>query len=331
MKLILLFLSALTTAAFAQNVADRAIATTRSAAVRSQAQMSGSMLTKDMENRQAPELFRGEIEDVGPQFLIARPQGAAPAHHWIEAYADAQFFYTTNALLTEKANRETGVMVLTAQAAITPPPFSLMGGQVSTKAGYRHQWWLYSLDKTANQLNNFDFAVSTVFLSARHSWDEKWVASLGLDYNRYLSHEDGWNEFYVELTPSWSIERNLQIGNGQLTVGYYGAYHWTQTDPMPVQHINDRLDSTLGLFYSQELLPHLVVQPYYRFQWSHYTENSDRNDFYNTVGLALIYSFNDWASLRTFVSYENRNSTDDTVADYNKWDSGAGVTFSARF
>jgi hypothetical protein len=98
-----------------------------------------------------------------------------------------------------------------------------------------------------------------------------------------------------------------------------------------VQHINDRLDSTLGLFYSQELLPHLVVQPYYRFQWSHYTENSDRNDFYNTLGLSLIYSFNDWASLRTFVSYENRNSTDDTVADYNKWDSGAGVTFSARF
>ena len=57
----------------------------------------------------------------------------------------------------------------------------------------------------------------------------------------------------------------------------------------------------------------------------------DRNDFYNTLGLSLIYNFNDWASLRTFVSYENRNSTDDTVADYNKWDSGAGVTFSARF
>jgi predicted porin len=59
--------------------------------------------------------------------------------------------------------------------------------------------------------------------------------------------------------------------------------------------------------------------------------NSDRNDLYNTVGLAVVYNFNEWASVRAFVSYENRNSSDDSVADYNKLDAGGGLTFMARF
>ena len=80
-----------------------------------------------------------------------------------------------------------------------------------------------------------------------------------------------------------------------------------------------------------ELMPRLYAQPFYRLQWSHYTENSDRNDMYNTIGVGLVYMFNDWASIRTFITYENRNSTDDTVSDYNKWDAGGGVTFSAKF
>jgi hypothetical protein len=98
-----------------------------------------------------------------------------------------------------------------------------------------------------------------------------------------------------------------------------------------VSHINDRLDSSFGLTLTRELIPHLIGQAYYRFQWSHYTENSDRNDVYHSLGLALVYNFNDWASVRAFLGYENRNSTDDSVADYNKFDSGGGLTFTARF
>jgi hypothetical protein len=223
-------------------------------------------------------------------------------------------------------------MVMTAQAAFNAQPITIAGGQFSARVGYRHQWWLYSLDNTANQLNNFDFALGTVFAGFRHSWNDIWVASFSLDYNRYLSLEDDNTEFYVELAPNWAFERNFAVGEkSQLTVGYYGAYHWTQTDPAPVAHINDRLDSTLGAALTVELMPRLYAQPFYRLQWSHYTENSDRNDVYNTIGVGLVYMFNDWASIRTFISYENRNSTDDTVADYNKWDAGGGVTFSARF
>lgn len=331
-------LLAIGTAALAQTAADRATSATRSPSLFTSDPAEKRAL-KQAISEQAPELYPGEIDDVGPQFLVLRDQpqadgkAVAPAkHQWLDGYADWQFFYTSNALLTEKANQDTNVMVLTLQAAVTPPPFSLAGGTATARVGYRHQWWLYSLDNTANQLNNFDFALGTAFVSLRNSWDEKWVATLELDYNRYLSADDNWSEFYIELAPTWSIERNFMLTEKcVLTAGYYGAYHWTQTDPQPVQHINDRLDTALGVTITAELMPKLFAQAYYRAQWSHYTENSDRNDIYNDLGAALIYAPSDWASIRTFVSWENRNSTDPAVSDYQLWNAGGGIMFSARF
>ena len=310
---------------------DRAISATQTGAPGFRSKMRGSLI-RDVETQQVPELFPGEIEDVGPQFLVARPEAAAPEHRWLDAFFDTQLFYTSNALLSERGNQDTSVMVFTLQAAINLPPMEVAGGILSPRVGYRHQWWRYSLDDTSNQLNNFDFAVGSLFAGFRHNWDDKWVATASIDYNRYLSADEEWTEFYTEVVPNWSLERNLPIGEkAQLTIGYYGAYHFTHTDPSPVSHINDRLDTALGFVYVQELLPNLFIQPYYRLQWSHYTENSDRNDMYNNLGLTVVYMFNEWASIRAFMNYENRNSTDDTAADYHKWDTGGGVTFSAKF
>jgi hypothetical protein len=329
--LTLVSLIACCTAALAQTAVDRAVSATQRTTPAFRTEMPGGSLLRDG-TEAAPELFPGEMEDVGPQFLVAREQQAAAERRLFEAYFDTQLFYTSNALLTEKGNQDTSVMVLTLQAQFNLPQFELFGGTVSPRVGYRHQWWMYSLDDTSNQLNNFDFAVGTLFLGMQHNFDDRWVASAWLDYNRYLAHEDGWNEFYTEVVPNWSVEHVIPIGEkAQITLGYYGAYHFTHTDPQPVNHINDRLDTALGFIYTRELFTNFFLQTGYRWQWSHYTENSDRNDIYHNANLALVYMFNEWASIRTFVNYENRNSTDDTVADYGKWDSGGGVTFSARF
>ena len=323
-------------AALAQPAVDRVVSPSQSGTPQFRRKIPGGAgtLLRDPGTQQVPELFPGEIEDVGPQFLIARPEAAQPEHHWVDGFFDMQLFYTSNALLTEKARQDTSVMVLTLQAAINLPPFEFLGGTMAPRAGYRHQWWMYSLDDTSNQLNNFDFAIGSVFAGFRHTWGDRWVATVSLDYNRYLAHEDEWAEFYTEFVPNWSLEYNIPIGDegkAQLTLGYYGAYHFTHTDPSPVEHINDRLDNAIGFVYTRELFPKLYIQPYYRLQWSHYTENSDRNDVYNNAGIGVLYAFTDWAAIRAFVSFENRNSTDDTVADYNKWDTGGGVTISVGF
>ena len=329
MKRILLTLPFFCAAAFAQSPADSAISSVQSAAARTQTR---ALLARSLMKQTAPELYPGEFADVGPQFLLTQPEGAPETEHrWLEGIADVQLYYTSNALLTEKGRADTGLMVTTLQAAVNLPPFELAGGQVAAKAGYRHQWWMYSLHDSGSGLNNFDFAVSTIFVQARHTFGEKWAAGAGIDYNRLLSHDDDWAEFYTELVPSWYLERSFTFGEKSLlTAGVYGAYHWTHTDDI-VAHINDRLDTSFAVSYSYEFTPGFVAQPYYRIQWSHYTENSDRNDMYNSVGFSLIYALGESASVRAFVGYENRNSTDILVADYGKWDSGVGLTLNAQF
>lgn len=322
----------LTTAALAQTRVERVISATQNSDARFRSSERLAQRFADVNSTQAPEIFPGEMADVGPQYLVGRAQPAAPRHHWLEAFADTQFFYTSNSQLTEKGNRDTGAMVFTLQAAFAPEPFALGTGTATARFGYRHQWWLYSLDKTRSGLNDTNFSVSTFFTGIRQSWDEKWVASFNLDYNRYLGQDTDQQEFYTEFTPNWSLERNYQIGEKSLlTLGYYGAYHWTHAAPTPSSDINDRLDTTFSVTYTRELLPGLAVQPYYRIQWSHYVENANRNDLYNNLGVALLYSLTDWATIRTTFGFENRNSSDDLIADYNKIEVGGGVSLSVSF
>ena len=277
----------------------------------------------------APELYPGESADVGPQYLLIQEK---MRRSWVEGALDVQYYYTSNALLTEHDPQDTGMLVTTAWAAFAPTPFALGDGQLAVRAGYRQQTYSYGLDSTSNQLNNFDFTVQSVFAGARWLWHENWIFGLGAEYNRYLSHENDWNEFYTELLLAWGAERVFSFSERtQLSLSYAGGYHFTHTDPIPTSDVNNRLDTILSLTLTQELLPKLLLQPYYRFQVARYTESGNRADIYNTVGVALTYLFTDWASVRLFASWEVRNSNDDSVQDYQNLNAGGGVSFVVRF
>ena len=280
-------------------------------------------------SRAAPELYPGESADVGPQYLLLQQM---MRRSWVEGALDVQYYYTSNALLTERDKIDTGLLVTTAWAAFAPTPFALGDGQLAIRAGYREQMFNYGLDSTANQLNNFDFDVATVFAGARWLWREEWVFALGAEYNRYLSHEDDWNEFYTELLLAWGVERVFAFGERtQLSLGYAGGYHFTHTDPIPVSDVNDRLDTIFTLTATQEIFPRLLLQPYYRFQVTHYTQSGDRTDLFHTLGVSLSYLFTEWASVRVFTSWEVRNSDDDAVQDFQNLNAGGGVSFVMRF
>ena len=297
---------------------------------RQRAASSPKFRTKPAQTQTAPELYPGESADVGPQYLLLESQ-AAERRTWWEAAVDAQYFYTSNMFLTEKGNTDTGLLISTAYAAFAPPPVSVAGGELAMRVGYRHQRYNYGLDDTSNQLNNFDFDVGTVLANARWKRGD-WLATVGIEYNRLLSHEDGWHEFYTEILPGWSLERRIPFGEKHaLSVAYVGAYHFTHTDPAPTTDINDRFDSVLAASWSWQFAERLVLQPYYRFQHTHYTENSDRNDVFHTVGATLAWAFTDWASVRIFSSWELRDSNDETVQDYEKFDTGGGLSFSVQF
>ena len=275
-----------------------------------------------------PELYPGENRDVGPQMLVMPRQKKV----YFEGGADIQYYYTSNALLSEKDHTDTGILLSTVYFGLAPTPIDLWGGKLAVRLGYREQFFNYGLDKTSNQLNNLDFAIGTVYANARFTFWDKWTASVGIDYNRYLSFDANFDEFYTEALPQWGLERLFEINQrNYITIGYFGSYHITHTDPLPTTDVNDRLDSVLLITSAHQLTEKLILQPFYRFQQSHYVNNSARNDIINTFGVALAYVFNDWASVRAFTSYEVRDSTDPTIPDYQKFDTGGGLSFTIRF
>ena len=290
--------------------------------------------------RKAPAISEDELEDVGPQYLLK----VKPSREWFEALFDSQYYYTSNFNLNEEESEfnqvgeiDTGMLVSTAQFAFAPTPFRVGNGWLGPRVGYRHQWYNYGLDNTENQLNNFDFDTQTIFGEVTYSFLENWFARVGLDWTRLLNHEDvgnreDYSEFYKEYLPEWEIQRLIKLSPESLfIVGYEGNYHHTEVDPFPNAYINDRMDHILTLSYLHQLTPNLILQPYYRFTYTDFWENGDRNDFLHSFGFLVSYYFNRWSSLRLFVNYDNRESDDPLVPDYEKVDAGVGASLIFRF
>lgn len=285
-----------------------------------------------------PSLYQGESSDVGQQFVV-KAQKAKPKQEWLEAAFDIQFGTTTNALLSDSATRDSTLMISTAQIAVAPTPWEVSGGQLAVKAGYRHQKFNYGkLAGNERSLNDLDFDVSTIFAQGRYLFNEHWVASAGVDYNRLLSAARSfptdpgmYTEFYTEVVPSIGLARNFKIDEKSMfTASVTGNWHVTQIDDPNTDH-NDRIDEVLMASYVRELAPNLVVQPFYSASFTQFTRVHSRKDIVQTVGVTVAYAINKWASVRASANWEGRESTGSTSNNYEKLDTGLGVSFLARF
>ena len=130
-----------------------------------------------------------------------------------------------------------------------------------------------------------------------------------------------------------SLERRIKIDDKSMVTLLGGFnYHASHVDP-PQGDANDRIDEVLMASYIRELVPSVVVQPYYRVQFTQYLRNPNhsRKDMIQTVGVAVAYSVNQWASLRVYANFEQRDSSGASVADYQKLDSGIGASALFRF
>ena len=279
-----------------------------------------------------PSLYKEESEDVGPQRVLKQGK---PPKQWFEASMDVQYGYTSNMNLTNDATTETSLMISTAQIAVAPEPFEVAGGQLTLKSGYRHQKFNYGLwSSNQRNLNDADFDVSSIFAQGRFQLNDNWGITGGLDYNRLLSAATGrYDEFYSELVPNVTLERRFKVDEkSMLSLSLGGNYHATHVDP-PQGDANDRIDEVLMASYMRELVPNVVVQPFYRMQFTQYLRNPNhsRKDMIQTAGLAVSYSVNKWASVRTYVNFEQRDTSGPTAVDYRKLDTGLGVSLQARF
>jgi hypothetical protein len=283
----------------------------------------------------APEIFPGETTDVGPQSILKLQR---KRRHW-EASADNQFFYSSNIGLTESPTVRTDAMVWigSLQFALAPDPYTLAGRSFAPRVGFRHQRFDYQRRLPGNV--NIDFDVQTAFVDARYALAENWVGYAGFDFTRLLGHQAGaerYNEFYKEFTPRYGVERFFPFGERQLLrIGYQGEYHVTDVDavvPLLTTSRNDRFDQILLVSYTHMFNPHLVVQPFYRFQYSAYTSSgANRNDYLNSIGASAAWVFNSYATLRAFTTYDHKESDNAIVPDYTKFDVGGGLSLTFRF
>jgi hypothetical protein len=275
-------------------------------------------------------LYEDEDKDVGPQVLIRQKA----RHSWLEASTDVQFGSTSNATQYEGEKIETSLMISTVQAALTPPAWKVPGGELSAKLGYRHQKFNYGIATGGNEssINESDFDVSSFFMQWRYLFHEKWVAMVGLDHNRLLSADGGaYEEFYSEFAPNVSLQRSFALGKKSAFSASLGVGgHISHVDDPYTDHY-DRVDESATFSYTRELFQGLVFQPFYRAQLTQYTRNHERKDVIHSVGLILAYALTNDISLRTFANFEARDSSDVTIEDYQKVDTGLGMSLRIQF
>ncbi len=290
-----------------------------------------------------PTFYEGETSDIGPQSILE----TKPRQTWIQAFADEQYFYTDNMFQADHGQRGADVLVSTVQAALAPTPFEFLGGQLTPRVGYQHQWFNYELagSGTANVydfnsatfknlgLDAFDFNVSTFFGDV--AWQhENWTFSLGADFQRLLDSGD-YNEFYREYVPRWFVRRDFPLTKiTTISVAYEGDYRFTEAAlPVPPGYsagFNDRTDHSLVLFGSWRLCSRAILQPFYRFEFTHYT-SINRDDLLNSFGLTLYCPLTKNITLRGFVGYDNLNTDGFYAQHYEQLTAGGGLNLTVRF
>ena len=277
----------------------------------------------------APELYPAENADVGPQRILR----LNPRPDYFDVFFDSQVFYSDNANYAQGSDIiGSAVFVNTVQVAFTPPDSQLGPGRFAPAAGYISQWYNYG----NNRMTYLDFNAQTAFISGRYTLGN-WQFGLGGNYTRLLNQGD-YAQTYSEWLPVLTVQRIFPVGDNLLFVlGNQVDYHFTSVPPTPgtSTEINNRFDEAVSLALSWQMTRQLILQPYYRFQYSNYRYNtlqtSDRNDYLNSLGVTLVFNLNQNFSLRTFFNYNIKRSDDPYTPAYHEYNGGVGATANFNF
>lgn len=284
----------------------------------------------------APELFQGELKDVGPQSILKVRQPRT----LFEVGFDSQFFYTSNQNLAEDASGTT-LFVNTAQIAYAPPPVQTGRGAVAPRLGVRHQWFNYGLGDAPATKGDVDFDLQAVFGEVKWAFHQDWTAEAGVEWSRLINHlptYTTYRQFYGEWVPRIGVTRNVYFSETRsLTFAWQLNYHVTDSPdalasvPPAPRNTNDRMDNSFLAAYTHVFGPKLAVQPYYRLLTTRYGSQDARFEYLHSFGLSAYVTLHQNVSLRGFLSYEIKDSDAAIVPDYQKFDIGGGLNLSVRF
>jgi hypothetical protein len=300
-------------------------------------QLQNNQLTRELQvampslaaGTNAPELYRGENEDVGPQRILR----LNPRATHFDVVLDSQVFFSDNANYAQAPNSiASAVFVNTLQAAFAPAAMDLGPGKFAGATGIAGQWYNYG----DNRLESLDFNAQTFFVSGKYTLNQ-WQLGGGVNLTRLVNQEN-YNETYHEFMPNLGVQRVLPLNDEMFfSVGDLVDYHLTRVPSVAgsLTDINDRFDNIASLTFTWQPTRHLIVQPYYRFQYSYYQHDtlatSDRNDYLQSFGLTAAYYFTAKMSLRAFYNYNRKQSSDSFTPAYREMNGGLGASLDIKF
>mgnify|MGYP000854036241 CR=1 FL=1 len=307
-------------------------------------QQEANQLLRDIKKdkvEEAPAISPDEATDVGPQSILKTRQ----THKWFAVELDTQLYWTDNMFFNESTPIDTvdsAVLASSAQLSLTPPHWKLGEGKLRPRLGYQHVWMNYAVvgqrfdPTTGDRKSNGDFDAASTFGDLTYIWGN-YYAQVGFDWQRLLSHQPSYgsySEFYRDYSPRWSLTRIFELSEKQaIIMSYLGSHHFTEVAPTPGLNDGDRNDRTehnLLLNYSYQVAPRLILQPGYRFQFTHYS-NESRLDQLQSFSASVIVPITSWFSARAFAAYEFRESDSAPIPDYRKLDTGVSLSANFKF
>ncbi|HEY3762351.1 MAG TPA: hypothetical protein VGN23_11450 [Verrucomicrobiae bacterium] len=288
----------------------------------------------------APEIYEGENSDIGEQHMLR----IIPRRTHFLVSLDSQYLYTDNALLSQHPYVSSTEFVNTLVAAFAPVAYRVGPGRLAPQFGYMGQWYDYGLggnSKLADgvtPISTIDFNVQSVFAGAKYYFPNNWIAFGQANYNWFFSQDNLGNGpmFYQEFVPGAGIEHLTQVGDDAVFVAAAsGDWHqsWQINHPRNQQN---RADGLVSLSFAWQVMPKLIVQPYYRFQYSYYPMDSStgpvRDDFLNSFGVSTAWFFTPDLSLRVFIDDNAMQiEGDNNAPEYHSWNTGVDLSYNFRF
>jgi hypothetical protein len=151
--------------------------------------------------------------------------------------------------------------------------------------------------------------------------------------------EDHWGETYTDITPNWSLERTISIGEkAGLSLTYSGGFHFSKSPSATSLRDLDKLDNALSVGFAYMPSQEWMVQPNIRFLHNYFTRNrtaddpSERRQTKSLApGISLMWMPKPAVSIRLSGAADFFRSNDPDQPSYNKYDFSVGVTANLRF